>query len=372
MNFDYSDEQKMLKDSARRFLADHCTMERVRAVLDNPAKSYDEMLWKSMGTQGWFGAAIPERYGGLGLGRVELCAIAEELGRVIAPVPFASTVYFLAEALMLAGNEEQKARYLPKIAVAELIGCFATSEAPGPFTESMMEARVDRGRLTGKKIPVTDGSVAELAVVAAKENGKPGLFLVDLARSTGVTRESLTTLDPTRCAAQITFSGAAAERLGAAGEGMRLIEAIMDRAAALLAFEQVGGADRSLEMATMYALERHAFGRTIGSYQAIKHKLAEIYVKNELARSNAYYGAWALESGAADLPLAASAARVAASEAFWFAAKENLQTHGGIGFTWEVDCHLYYRRSRQLALVAGAPKLWKERLVSQLERRDTA
>jgi alkylation response protein AidB-like acyl-CoA dehydrogenase len=153
---------------------------------------------------------------------------------------------------------------------------------------------------------------------------------------------------------------------------MSLLEAIMDRAAVLLAFEQLGGADRSLEMARTYALQRHAFGRAIGSYQAIKHKLAEMYVKNELARSNAYYGAWALESSTADLPLAASAARVAASEAFWFAAKENLQTHGGMGFTWEVDCHLYYRRSRQLALVAGAPKLWKERLVSQLERRNAA
>jgi alkylation response protein AidB-like acyl-CoA dehydrogenase len=195
-----------------------------------------------MGAQGWFGAAIPERYGGLGLGRVELCAVAEELGRVIAPVPFASTVSFLAEALMLAGNEEQKARYLPQIAAAELIGCFATSEAPGPFTASRMEARVDSGKLTGKKIPVTDGVVAGLAVVAAKENGQPGLFLVDLARSAGVTRESLTTLDPTRCAAQITFFGTPAERLGAPGEGMSLVEAIMDRAAVLLAFEQLGGA----------------------------------------------------------------------------------------------------------------------------------
>src|ERR1700736_2532019 len=153
---------------------------------------------------------------------------------------------------------------------------------------------------------------------------------------------------------------------------MALAESLLQRAAVLLAFEQIGGADRALEMAKDYALGRYAFGRPIGSYQAIKHKLADMYVKNELARSNAYYGAWALESSTADLPLAASAARVAASEAFWFAAKENLQTHGGMGFTWEVDCHLYYRRSRQLALVAGAPKLWKERLVSQLERRDAA
>jgi alkylation response protein AidB-like acyl-CoA dehydrogenase len=147
---------------------------------------------------------------------------------------------------------------------------------------------------------------------------------------------------------------------------------VLDRAAVMLAFEQVGGADRALEMAKDYAMQRYAFGRPIGSYQAIKHKLADIYIKNELARSNAYYGAWALGAGGAELPLAAAAARVAACEAFWFAAKENLQTHGGMGFTWDVDCHLYYRRAQQLGLVAGGAKAWKERLVSQLERRNAA
>ena len=205
----------------------------------------------------------------------------------------------------------------------------------------------------------------------AKEGGQPGLFLVDLAGA-GVTRETLKTLDPTRGAARLTFAGAPAERLGEAGEGLALVEQVLDRAAVLLAFEQVGGADRCLEMAKDYALERYAFGRPIGSYQAIKHKLADIYVKNELARSNAYYGAWALNTGAAELPMAAAAARIAACEAFWFAAKENIQTHGGIGFTWEMDCHLFYRRARQLGLVAGGAKGWKERLVSQLERRNAA
>ena len=371
MNFDYSDDQKFLKDEARKFLDAHCTVARVRAVLDDPAKSYDEGLWKSVAEQGWLGAAIPEQYNGLGLGRLELCAIAEELGRVVAPIPFASTVYFLAEALMLAGDEAQKAKYLPKIAAGELIGCFATAEGPGAFSAATIQARVEGGKLTGVKIPVTDGDVAGLAVVLAKEGGQLGLFLVDLTGA-GVARETLKSLDPTRGIAKISFTGAPAERLGAAGEGMALTEAVMDRAAVLLAFEQVGGADRSLEMAKAYALERYAFGRVIASYQAIKHKLADMYVKNELARSNAYYGAWALNSGAAELPIAASAARVAASEAFWFASKENIQTHGGMGFTWDVDCHLYYRRSRQLSLVAGAPRVWKERLVSHLERRNAA
>ena len=371
MNFDYSDDQKFLKDEARKFLDAHCTVARVRAVLDDPAKSYDEALWKSVAEQGWLGAAIPEQYNGLGLGRLELCAIAEELGRVVAPIPFASTVYFLAEALMLAGDEAQKAKYLPKIAAGELIGCFATAEGPGAFSAATIQARVEGGKLTGVKIPVTDGDVAGLAVVLAKEGGQLGLFLVDLTGA-GVARETLKSLDPTRGIAKIGFTGAPAERLGAAGEGMALTEAVMDRAAVLLAFEQVGGADRSLEMAKAYALERYAFGRVIASYQAIKHKLADMYVKNELARSNAYYGAWALNSGAAELPIAASAARVAASEAFWFASKENIQTHGGMGFTREVDAHLYYRRSRQLSLVAGAPRVWKERLVSHLERRNAA
>jgi alkylation response protein AidB-like acyl-CoA dehydrogenase len=218
---------------------------------------------------------------------------------------------------------------------------------------------------------VTDGDIADLAVVLAREGGRLGLYLVELGGA-GVTRETLQTLDPTRGVAKLTFSGAAAERLGDAGEGMALAEALLERAAVLLAFEQVGGADRALEMAKAYALERYAFGRPIGSYQAIKHKLADIYVKNELARSSAYYGAWALESGASELPLAAASARVSASEAYWNAAKENLQTHGGIGFTWQMDCHLFYRRAQQLGLVAGGAKAWKERLVQQLERRNAA
>ncbi|MGH6957522.1 MAG: acyl-CoA dehydrogenase family protein, partial [Caulobacteraceae bacterium] len=244
-------------------------------------------------------------------------------------------------------------------------------ERAGALTEAQVQARVDGGRLTGVKLPVTDGDVADVAVVLAKEGGRPALFLVGL-KGEGVTRETLKTLDPTRGVAKLTFKGAPAERLGEAGEGMALAERLMERAAVLIAFEQVGGADRALEMAKEYAMARYAFGRPIGSYQAIKHKLADMYVDNELARSNAYYGAWALETGAAELPLAAASARVSASEAFWHAAKENLQTHGGIGFTWQMDCHLFYRRAQQLGLVAGGAKAWKERLVTQLERRNAA
>jgi alkylation response protein AidB-like acyl-CoA dehydrogenase len=289
----------------------------------------------------------------------------------VAPIPFASTVYMLAEAVMLAGDDAQKAQILPRIAAGELIGALATSEGPGLLTPSTLQASVSGGKLTGVKLPVTDGDIADVALVLAKENGKPGLFLVDLTGE-GVAREPLKTLDPTRDAAKLTCTNAPATRLGLAGEGFPLLEQVLDRAAVLLAFEQCGGADRCLDMAKGYALERYAFGRVIGSYQAVKHRLADAYVKNQLARSNAYYGAWALNTNAPELPVAASAARIAASEAFWFASKENIQIHGGIGFTWEMDCHLFYRRSRQLALVAGSPRVWKERLVSQLEQRNAA
>ncbi|PHY22373.1 acyl-CoA dehydrogenase family protein [Caulobacter sp. BP25] len=371
MDFDYSDDQKFLKDEARKFLAAHCDVSVVRGVLDNPERAFDEKLWKGVAEQGWLGASIPEEFGGLGLGRVELCAIAEELGRAVAPIPFASTVYVLAEGIMAFGAEAQKAAILPRIAAGELIGCLATSEGPGVVGPASLQCRVEGGKLSGTKIPVTDGDVAGVALVLASEGGRPGLFLVDLT-GPGVTRETLKSLDPTRSVAKLTFVGAAAERVGDAGAGFEIVQAILDRAAVLLAFEQLGGADRCLEMAREYALGRYAFGRVIAGYQAIKHKLADMYVKNEVARSNAYYGAWALNDDAPELPIAASAARIAASEAFWFASKENIQVHGGMGFTWDVDCHLYYRRSRQLSLVAGAPKVWKERLVGELEKKNAA
>ena len=371
MNFDYTDDQKSLKEQAAKFLAARCAPSVVRGVLDDPARFHDAGLWREIAEQGWLGAAIPEEYGGLGLGRIELCAIAEELGRVCAPVPFASTVYFTAEALLLAGSQAQKATWLPKVAAGEAIGAFGTSEGPGAISPSTLQTRVEGGRLNGVKIPVTDGEIADLFVVLAMEGGEPGLFLVEPGAG-GITRETLKTLDPTRGAAQLGFKDTPADRLGAPGEGFALMEAVFDRAAVLLAFEQLGGADRCLQMAKSYAAERFAFGRVIASYQAIKHKLADMYVKNELARSNAYYGAWALHVGAPERPVAAAAARVAASDAFWFAAKESIETHGGMGFTWEGDCHLYYRRSKQLALVAGAPRAWKERLVSQLEHRNAA
>lgn len=368
MNFDYTDDQKALKDEARKFLSACSPLSVVRGVLDNPERGYDPSLWTRLVEQGWCGAAIPEEYGGLGMGYVELCGLAEELGRAVSPVPFASTIYLFAEALLLAGTQDQKASLLPQIASGELLGTVAASEGPGVLGEATIAARVTDGRITGVKLPVTDGMCADRAIVLAHASSGAGLYLVDLTGA-GVTRQALSTIDPTRGAAKIDFDDAPAELVGGAGEGFDLLARVYDRAAILIAFEQLGGADRALEMARDYALERFAFGRQIGSYQAIKHKLADVFVRNEVARANAYYGAWALSSDAPELPLAAAAARVASSAAFALASKENIQTHGGIGFTWEADCHFFYRRARHLALILGAPRDWKRRLVNRLEQR---
>ncbi len=371
MNFDFSEDQKFLRNEARKFLEAECTTQHVREVLNDDTRSHHEGVWNKIVEMGWLGTAIAEEHGGLGLGMLELCVLAEEMGRALAPVPFSSSVYLFAEALKLAGSDAQKSTLLPKLVSGEAIGCLALSEGPGEPDPTRLSVTFDGEALSGTKLPVTDGDIATHAVVLAREGTGASLVLVDLGQA-GVTREAVRTLEPTRSHAEIRFDGAKAERLGKAGEGSDLIDALLDRAAVLFAFEQLGGATRAQEMATEYAKERYAFGRPIGGNQAIKHKLAEMYVKNEVARSNCYYGAWAVSTDAAELPEAAAASRVAASEAFWFASKENIQTHGGMGFTWEVDCHLFYRRAKLLAVQIGSPKAWKEKLVRALEMKNAA
>jgi alkylation response protein AidB-like acyl-CoA dehydrogenase len=371
MNFDFSDDQKFLKDQARKFLNDTCTSAEVRAVLNDPKQDHSAKVWQGVIDMGWLGTTIPEEYGGLGLGQLEMCVIAEEMGRVLAPVPFSSTVYMLAEAVKLFGNLDQKAAILPKIAAGELIGCYAASEGPGAVDAAHIKAQVSGGKLTGTKVPVLDGAIADMALVLAREGQAVSAFLVVLDQP-GVTRTSITTLEPTRGHAEIRFDGATVERLGAAGEGLSIAEAMLNHAAVLLAFEQLGGADRCLELATAFAKERFAFGQPIGVNQAIKHKLADMYVANQVARSNAYFGAWALSTGAAELAEAAAAARVACTNAYWLASKENIQTHGGMGFTWEVDAHLFFRRAKLLSVQAGGLKVWKEKLVKALELKNAA
>jgi alkylation response protein AidB-like acyl-CoA dehydrogenase len=370
MNFDFSDDSKLLREQAQRFLREHCTPKAVRHVLEGHAQ-YSAELWRSMAEMGWLGAAIPEAYDGAGLGYEALCVLAEELGRVLAPVPFASTVCLAAEAILAAGTEVQKRAYLPKIVRGELIATFALAEGAGEPREAAIRARLSDGRITGSKWPVPDGSIAQVAVVAVRDGSGVSLALVDLATS-GVNRSTLPMVDPSRDHAKLDFDNASATLLGASGQGWEVVQNVLDRAAILAAFEQVGGATASLEMATAYAKERFAFGRPIGSFQAIKHKLVDVYVATELARSNAYFAAWALSTDAAELPLAAATARVSATDAFWLAAKENIQVHGGVGFTWDYDCHLFYRRAKLLALSLGSQRYWKDRVVTELETRNAA
>ena len=373
MNFDFSDDVKLLREQARKFLAERCKPAVVRKILEGP-DAYDKALWTEIAAMGWTGAAIPEDYGGAGIGHLGLCVLAEEIGAVIAPIPFSSSIYMAAEAILAGGTAAQKQNWLQKLATGEAIGTLALAEGPGKASLKKLRATVRGGTLSGEKLPVPDGEAATMAVVVAQSDRGIALAIVDLT-GPGVTRTPVETIDQSRKHAHIVFDNAPCEWLGQPGPGANgganggeaLLRNIQDRAAILFAFEQVGGAQRALEMARDYALERYAFGRPIGSFQAIKHKLADVYVATELARSNAYYGAWALATNAPELPVAAAAARVAASEAFYLAAKENIQVHGGMGFTWGFDCHLYYRRSKMLALALGSTRAWKDRLVTQLE-----
>jgi len=375
MNLDFSDEQKQLRDEARKFLGQHCAPKAVRVVLDGKAP-YDRELWKGLAEMGFLGVAIPESYGGAGAGHLELCVIAEEMGRALAPVPFSSTVYLAAEALLLAGSEAQKRKWLPAIAKGEAIGTLALFESKGNPSPQAIRLTASGGMLNGVKMPVPDGAIADFAVVAARtgSSGRDGdisLFLVDM-KGEGVEAKSLTNIDPTRGQAEVAFKNCKAEPLGGAGEGWSIVTQVLDRAAVLMAFEQVGGADRALEMGRDYALDRIAFGRPIGSFQAVKHMLADMYVSATLARSNCYYGAWALSTNASELPEAAASARISATQAFQHCSKNNIQVHGGMGFTWEFDCHMYYRRSNALALALGSLSYWEDALIERMRKRNAA
>jgi acyl-CoA dehydrogenase len=365
MNFDFSDEQKLLRKTAREYLEAQAPLSVCRGVLESDA-SYSETLWEGLGELGWPATAIPEEYGGAGFGYLELAVLAEELGRVLAPVPFSSSVYLAAEALLLAGTTEQKAAHLPRLATGESIGTFAHTERAGQHGPERVSTTLAGNKLTGTKVAVVDGDVAHVAVVTAAGEHGSVLVLVDLT-GPGVTRTATTPIDPSRSMATLRFAGARAEVLGEDGNGAQLTEHLLNRAAVLVAFEQLGGAQRAFDMTHEYVLSRYAFGRPIGSFQAVKHRLADLYVEIELARSNAYYGAWALSHDHVELGTAACGARAAASDAFETMSREMIQLHGGVGYTWEFDCHLFYRRAKLLGLALGSASAWREKLIRRLE-----
>ena len=357
MNFDFSKDQEFLRDEARKFLVAKCPTTVVRRVLEGP-DSFHAPLWQEVTAMGWAATAISGDYGGQGAGPLELCILAEEIGRSLAPIPFSSSVYLAAELLLAGGSEEQKRNWLPMLTSGSVIGTLAWND------DTSAQVTADGNRLTGTKLPVTDGDVADLAVVTVGRGAARRLFLVDLT-GPGIERTAVESIDGSRSQARVRFDGARAEALGD-GSGADVYERVLDRAGVFFAFEQLGGAQAALEMGTAYAKGRYAFGRPIGSFQAIKHMLADVYCAVELARANAYYGAWAVSTNAPDVRLAAATARVSAIEAFELAATQNIQVHGGMGFTWELDCHLYYRRAKLLTLVLGTPSFWKRRLTRAL------
>ena len=375
MDFEFSEDQNLLREQAQGFLADNCPASAVRTVLDGDASdaSYDEGLWGKIAEMGWTATVIPEEFGGLGLSYLELSVIAEELGRVVAPVPFSSSVYLATEAILAHGSQDQKEKWLPKLAAGEAIGTLALSEKSGRPTATGLNTSVNSGKISGSKIPVADGAAADFAVVVARSDSGDGasLYLVDLDQS-AVGRDDVRTLDFSRGHSRLTFDAADADLLGGEGTGWSAAESLLDRAAVLFAWEQVGGAEAALNQAKEYAMGRYAFGRPIASYQAIKHKLAHMYVKNTLARSNCYYGAWALNSDSAELPLAAATARVSSIQAFLNSAEENVQTHGGMGFTWEFDCQFFYRRAKLLSVNIGSEALWQDKLITAYEQNNAA
>ena len=366
MNLDFSDDQKFLQEEARKFLEKEGALLRNRNVLEN--ESYiDTELWKKIVELGWTGIRIPEEYDGLGLGHLELCVIAEELGRFLAPVPYSSSVYLFTESIINYGSEQIKKEFLPKLVSGDIVGTLAVTEELHAPSASNIQVTYESGKLNGKKIAVPDAKVSTHALVVAKSTKGISLQIVDLS-SEGVLIEHQETIDESRGHFSITFNNAEAQLIGDEVSGWEIYESIINQAAVLFSYEQIGGSQASLDMAVNYAKERYAFGRPIGSYQAIKHKLADMYIALTLAKSNCYYAAWALSTDASDLPSASATARVSATKAYQLCSKENIQTHGGNGFTWEYDCHMFYRRSKLLSLNIGSLNNWKEKLVTSLEQ----
>ena len=364
MNFDFSEEQKLLRTTARDYLEDRAPLGLARSVLESEAPMSRE-LWAGAAGMGWLGAVIPEAWGGAGFGHAEIVLVAEELGRALAPIPFVTSAA-VAEAILVAGTEEQKDRHLPGFAGGDRIGTLALAEGRGVVRPENVRTRYrGDGTLAGTKVAAPDGAAANLALVLARDDAdRPVLALADLE---GVARTAEESIDPSRPSAGFAFDGTPAEPLDGGNEdGWSLLRRILDRAAVLQAFEQLGTAQRAFDLTREQILDRHAFGRPIGSFQAIKHRMADLYAAIEIARSNCWFAAWALANDDPGLPLAACTAKVAATGACDGASVEMVQLFGGAGFTWELDCHLFYRRARNLALAFGPAAEWRDRLVDHL------
>lgn len=376
MDFGFSEEQDMLRQAARDFLQENCPMTFVRQMMEDN-HGYSPEMWKSMADLGWLGLAFPENYGGQGLGFVDLTVILEEMGAALLPSPFFSTVLLAGQTILMGGSEAQKQAYLPKIANGALIATLAMTEPSGRFdAEGITEVKAtpsgDGFSISGTKLFVPDAHIADLLVVAArtKESGDKSfgisLFLVD-GKAHGVTTTLLKTMDQTRKQCEIVFNNVAVKReqlLGTLDMGWPVLHKALSVATAALCAEMVGGAQRVLDISVNYAKERVQFGRPIGSFQAIKHKCSEMMLQVESAKSAAYYAAWAVDEDVPEAPLAISMAKAYCSDAYRYTAGEGIQVHGGIGFTWEHDMHLYFKRAKYAEFTFGDATYHRE-LVAQ-------
>ena len=374
MNFAFSEEQDQLRDAVRKFLEAKSPQTEVRRLMET-TEGYDTAVWSQMANElGLQSLHIPEEYGGQGFSWVELGIVLEEQGRALLCAPYFSTVVLAANAILNAGTEDQKAALLPGIASGETIAALAFTEPSGKWDAAgiTLEATAsgDGATLTGTKMFVLDGHVANLIVVVARTAGSTGedgisFYTVD-GDAAGLTRTALATMDQTRKQAKLEFDGVQATLLGTAGAGWAALSKTLDQASVGLCNEMVGGAQYVLDESVQYAKDRVQFGRPIGSFQAIKHKCADMLLETESAKSAAYYAAWAAAEDNDELPVVASLAKAYCSDAYFHSAAENIQIHGGIGFTWEHDAHLYFKRAKSSEILFGDATYHRELLAQRI------
>ena len=369
MIFAFSAEQDELRKSVRKFLEDKSPETEVRRLMES-VDGYDPAVWTQLCEQlGLAGLAIPEKYGGSGFGYVELIVVFEEMGRALLCAPYFSSVALAANLLMAVDDESAKVDYLPSLASGEKIGTVALAETAGRWDEAGVTTTAAQSAsgwlLNGEKSFVTDGHVADVVFVAARTNAGVSIFAVDKG-ATGFVASALSTLDQTRKQAKLTFAQTPARLIGQEGTGWPALSKMLDLAAVALAAEQVGGAQQILDVTVQYAKDREQFGQPIGSFQVIKHKCADMLLEVESARSAAHYAGWVAADDGDDLPIAASLAKSYCSEAYFHAAAESIQIHGGIGFTWEHPVHLYFKRAKSSELLFGDVSYHRELLAQRV------
>ena len=369
MNFAFTEEQEELRKTVRQFLDAKSPEAAVREQMETD-NGFDPAVWSQMGEQlGLQGLIVPEEFGGSGYSYVELGIVLEEMGRALLCAPFFSTVVLAANTLIHSDDAAAQAAHLPGIADGSTIATLAFTEPSGKWDESgiTMEATAsgDGFTLAGTKMFVIDGHTANLVLVAARTGKGVSLFAVE-GDAAGLTRTALSTMDQTRKQAKLEFAGTPATLVGTEGEGWTVLSRVLDLAAVGLAAEQVGGAQKVLDMAVEYAKVRVQFGRPISSFQAIKHKCADMLLEVESAKSAAYYGMWCAAELNDELPSVASLAKAYCSEAYFHATAENIQIHGGIGFTWEHPAHLYFKRAKSSELLFGDPTYHRELLAQRI------